>query len=80
YQTPFQVLKQQLPDVDDSIRYIIPVMLDKASVEIGPWSGYNLLAQYPVHICVRIRIIKTDNWSFNGPYLVTMAHEIYSQT
>jgi len=46
YQTPFQVLKQQLPDVDDSIRYVIPVMLDKASVEIGPWSGYNVLAQY----------------------------------
>ena len=47
YQTPFQVLKQQLPDLDDSIRFIIPVMLDKASVKIGPWSGYNLLAQYP---------------------------------
>jgi len=46
YQTPFQVLKQQLPDVDDSIRYIIPVMLDKASVEIGPCSGYNILAQH----------------------------------
>ena len=46
YQTPFQVLKQQLPDLDDSIRFIIPVMLDKASVKIGPWSGYNLLAQY----------------------------------
>jgi len=39
-------LKQQLPVVDDSIRYVIPVMLDKASVEIGPWSGYNVLAQY----------------------------------
>jgi len=50
YQTPFQALKQQLPGVDDAIRYIIPVMLDKAAVEIGPWSGYNVLAQYRMSI------------------------------
>jgi len=48
YKTPFQALKHNLPQVKDSIRYIIPVMLDKASVEIGPWSGYNVLAQYHV--------------------------------
>jgi hypothetical protein len=36
--------------LDDSIRFIIPVMLDKASVKIGPWSGYNLLAQYLINI------------------------------
>ena len=47
YKSPFQVLKENLPQVHDSIRFIIPVMLDKASVEIGPWSGYNVLAQHP---------------------------------
>ena len=46
YKSPFQVLKENLPQVHDSIRFIIPVMLDKASVEIGPWSGYNVLAQH----------------------------------
>ena len=46
YKTPFQALKQNLPQVHDSIRYTIPVMLDKASVEIGPWSGYYVLAQH----------------------------------
>jgi len=52
YQTPFQVLKQNLPHVDDAIRYTIPIMLDKASVEIGPWSGYNVLAQYHYGYCI----------------------------
>lgn len=46
YQPPFQVLKQRLPDIDESIRYTIPVLLDNAAVQIGPWSGYNVLAHY----------------------------------
>ena len=45
YQTPFQTLKQRLPVINDNIRYTIPIMLDTASVKIGPWSGYNVLAQ-----------------------------------
>ena len=45
YQPPYQVLKQRLPAIDDSIRYTIPVLLDHAAVNIGPWSGYNVLAQ-----------------------------------
>jgi hypothetical protein len=45
YQTPFQTLKQRLPNIDQNIRYTIPVILDEASVEISPWSGYNVLAQ-----------------------------------
>lgn len=45
YKTPFQTLKHRLPDIDDNIRYTIPVLLDTASVKIGPWSGYNVLAQ-----------------------------------
>ena len=45
YLTPFAALKQQLPDLMDSIRYTIPILLDYAAVNIGPWSGYNVLAQ-----------------------------------
>jgi hypothetical protein len=48
YQTPFAYLKSQLPEIDDRIRFIIPIMLDKVSVELGPWSGYHVLAQNPV--------------------------------
>ena len=46
YETPYQRLKQQLPAMDDRIRYIQPLILDEASVKLGPWSGYNVLAQY----------------------------------
>jgi hypothetical protein len=47
YQTPFQILRQRLPHIDENIRYTIPVLLDDAAVKIGPWSGYNVLAQHP---------------------------------
>ena len=46
YQIPFAYLKSQLPDLDDKIRFVIPIMLDKVSAELGPWSGYHILAQY----------------------------------
>jgi len=46
YQPLFQVFEQRLPDIDDSIRYTIPLLLDNAAVEIGPWCGYNVLAHY----------------------------------
>ena len=35
YQTPFAYLKWQLPDLDDKIRFVIPIMLNKVSVELG---------------------------------------------
>jgi len=44
YQAPFAYLKWQLPDLDDKIRFVIPIMLDKVSVELGTWSGYHVLA------------------------------------
>jgi len=47
YQTPFEYLKDQLPEIDDNIRVLIPIMLDEAAVALGPWSGYNVLAQHP---------------------------------
>jgi hypothetical protein len=37
YQTPFSYLKAQLPDIDDKIRFVIPIMLDKVSVQLDPW-------------------------------------------
>ncbi|RLC64457.1 MAG: hypothetical protein DRI01_03370, partial [Chloroflexi bacterium] len=36
------------PDIDDKIRFVIPIMLDKVSVKLGPWSGYNVLAHHLV--------------------------------
>ena len=45
---PFAHLKQQLPDIDDHIRFLQPFMLDDVSVALGPWSGYNVLAQHPI--------------------------------
>jgi transposase len=46
YQTPFARLQEQLPKIDHSIRLAIPVMLDNVAVQLGPWSGYNVLAQH----------------------------------
>jgi len=46
YQTPYQHLKQQAPNLDDNIRLVVPIILDNVAVALGPWSGYNVLAQY----------------------------------
>jgi transposase-like protein len=46
YQTPFAHLIEQQPELHDDIRYVQPIILDDASVALGPWSGYNLLAQH----------------------------------
>ena len=53
YRTPFQALKAQLPQVDDRIRYVVPILLDSVAVQLGPWSGYNVLAQHL--ICITFR-------------------------
>jgi len=46
YQTPFAYLKSQAPDVDDTIRFTVPFILDDVSIQLGPWSGYHLLEQH----------------------------------
>ena len=46
YQTPFAYLKQQLPHLNENIRFQQPFLLDDVSVALGPWSGYNVLAQH----------------------------------
>src|SRR3989344_394956 len=43
--TPFQYLSSQMPELDDRIRIVPPLFLDNISVDLGPWSGYHLLAQ-----------------------------------
>ena len=43
--TPFAALQEQLPDIDARIKVVPPIILDRVSVELGPWSGYHLLAQ-----------------------------------
>ena len=50
YLTPFQHLKRQLPDIEDSIRFVTPFILDDVAVALGTWSGYNVLAQHHHHI------------------------------
>lgn len=45
--TPFTRLSTQLPTLDDRIRIVPPLFLDNISVDLGPWSGYHLLAQNP---------------------------------
>jgi transposase InsO family protein len=42
YQTPFAYLKSQMPDIDDKIRFVVPIMLDDVSVRLGPWTGYKV--------------------------------------
>jgi transposase len=46
YRTPYQRLQEQLPDLDDNIRFVVPILLDNVAVELGPWSGYHVLAQH----------------------------------
>jgi hypothetical protein len=39
-------LEEQLPDLDEGIRFVVPILLDNVAVELGPWSGYHVLAQH----------------------------------
>ena len=50
YRTPFQTLKAALPQVDDRIRFVVPILLDTVAVQLGPWSGYYVLAQHHVPV------------------------------
>jgi len=69
YQTPFSYLKTQLPDIDDKMRFVIPVMLDKVSVELGPWSGYHVLAQ---------NLVLADHIGNTGLRILASSLSIYS--
>jgi len=45
---PFSYLQKTTTNIDDTIKYVPPIFLDKLSVDLGPWSGYHVLAQYLV--------------------------------
>ena len=69
YQTPFSYLKTQLADIDDKMRFVIPIMLDKVSVELGPWSGYHVLAQH---------LVLADHIGNTGLWILASSLSIYS--
>ena len=46
--TPFQTVREQCKNIDDRMRIVPPIILDRVSVDLGPWSGYHVLAQYPI--------------------------------
>ena len=48
--TPFQAVQQQCKNIDVRMRIVPPIILDRVSVELGPWSGYHVLAQYLIHL------------------------------
>ena len=48
YRTPAQILQERAPGLAPDIRCPPPFILDSVSTDIGPWSGYNLLAHYPI--------------------------------
>src|SRR3989344_2040804 len=56
--TPFTTLQEQLPDIDTRIKVVPPIILDRVSVDLGPWSGYHLLAQYPKLIWVEFSLVR----------------------
>ena len=48
YQTPYARVMRECPDLDHRLRFVQPLILDDVAVAIGPWSGYNVLAQHRV--------------------------------
>ena len=56
-QIPYQYLKMQLPEIDDNVRYVLPIILDDVSVKLGSWSGYNVLAHH-------LAVMSTHIWRF----------------
>ena len=66
YQTPFAYLKSQMTDIDDKIRFVVPIMLDDVSVRLGPWSGYHVLAQHRMMIRVRNSRLNRQGFPIGG--------------
>lgn len=62
--TPFQHLLKQMPEIDDRIRIVPPVFLDNISVDLGPWSGYHVLAQNRKNV-----IMQKDYGNFLFPFI-----------
>jgi len=81
YQTPFAYLKQKQPHIDDHLRLAQPFILDDVSVELGPWSGYNVLAQHHLLFLCALRA-STGNriprlTRFLDFMILSLKHDIY---
>ena len=50
-ETPVQRLFKQDPHLDARIKFVPPLFLDNISVDLGPWSGYHLLAHHLHNDC-----------------------------
>lgn len=48
--TPVRRLQNLEPLLDAKIKYVPPLILDNLAVDLGPWSGYHLLAQHLVKV------------------------------
>lgn len=42
---PYSYLQKTTTGIDDTIKYVPPIFLDKVSAQLGAWSGYQVLAQ-----------------------------------
>jgi len=47
---PFQKVKEQLPLIDDRIRIVPPIFLDKVAVDLGAWSGFEIISKSVTHV------------------------------
>ncbi len=48
--TPYQKLKMLLPKINDKTRIVAPITLDKVSVDLGTWSGYEIISKSVYHV------------------------------
>ncbi|OIO13240.1 hypothetical protein AUJ73_04070 [Candidatus Gottesmanbacteria bacterium CG1_02_37_22] len=48
--TPFQIVQDKCRNIDVRMRIVPPIILDRVSVDLGPWSGYHVLAQYREYV------------------------------
>ena len=49
-----------MPEINDTIRYVQPFLLDSVAVKLGPWSGYNVLAQHQNRLRVKLYFDELD--------------------
>lgn len=50
YISPYEYLKKQKLEIDDRIRIVPPIILDKVAVDLGTWSGYEIISKSVNHV------------------------------
>ena len=58
---PFEKVKQQLPQINDKIRIVAPIFLDKVSVDLGTCSGYEIISKSVTHVLAQNRLFGLDD-------------------